>query len=120
MQVGPVAECVQGAQDLSRLSTGQRSLFATRFLGSERIVGNNRPIFFNPLNAKSPDVAQMEETLYYFSAGFLTFKQSDFTSRLIVDRPLLRLQCRVAARVSLMTVSDTWNPVVRCRGANEN
>ena len=68
---------------------------------------------------KSLDVAQVGDALYYFSAGFLTFKQSDLTSRLSSDRPLLRLECRVAARVTLMTASDTWNPTVRCRGANE-
>src|ERR1017187_2360775 len=48
--------------------------------------------------------------LYYFSAGFLTFKQSDFTSCLSTDRSLLRLECRVAARVRLGAASDTWNP----------
>lgn len=55
-------------------------------------------------------MARLGQTLYYFSAGFLTFKQSDFTSCLSADRPLLRLECRVAARVTLMAASDTWNP----------
>src|ERR1035438_8434904 len=81
---------------------------STKISRSGCIVENNRPIFLKPLNAKSLDVAQMGETLYYFSAGFLTFKQSDFISCLIADRPLLRLQCRVAARVTVMTVSDAW------------
>jgi hypothetical protein len=47
--------------------------------------------------------------LYYFSAGFLAFKQSDFTSCLSADRPLLKPECRVAARVRLGAASDTWN-----------
>lgn len=50
------------------------------------------------------------QTLYYFSAGFLTFKQSEFASCLNADRPLLRRECRVAARGMLMAASDTWNP----------
>jgi hypothetical protein len=86
----------------------------------EWITGNNRPISLDRTNVKSLDVAQAEETLYYSPAGFLTFKQSDFTSCLSADRPLLRLECRVAARVTLMTASDAWNPSVRCRGANES
>ena len=76
----------------------------------ERIGGDKRPIFWNRTNVKSLDVAQVGETLYYFSAGFLTFKQSDFTSCLSADQSLLRLERRVAARVRLMTASDTWNP----------
>ena len=87
---------------------------------SGRVTGNNRPISLDRTNVKSLDVAQAEETLYYSPAGFLTFKQSDFTSCLSADRPLLRLECRVAARVTLMTASDAWNPSVRCRGANES
>jgi hypothetical protein len=55
-------------------------------------------------------MARLGQTLYYFSAGFLTFKQSDFTSCLSADRQLPRLECRVAARVTLMAASDTWNP----------
>ena len=43
------------------------------------IGGDNRPIFLNRTNVKSLDVAQVGEMLYYLSAGFLTFKQSDFT-----------------------------------------
>ena len=86
----------------------------------KRFGGDNRPIFLNRPNVKSLDVAQVGDTLYYFSAGFLTFKQSEFTSCLSADRPLLRLECRVAARVSLVAASDTWNPSWRCRGANEN
>jgi hypothetical protein len=35
---------------------------------------------------KSLDVAQAGKTLYYFSAGFLIFNQSDFTSGLNADR----------------------------------
>jgi hypothetical protein len=77
-------------------------------------------MFLNRTNVKSLDVAQVGDRLYYFSAGFLTFKQSDLTSCLSADRPLLRLQCRVAARVSLRVASDARNPVVRCRGANES
>ena len=46
-------------------------------------------------------MAQVGDVLYYFSAGFLTFKQCDFTSCLNADRPLLRLECRVVARVAL-------------------
>ena len=77
-------------------------------------------MFLNRTNVKSLDVAQVGDTLYYFSAGFLTFKQSEFTSCLSADQPLLRLQRRVAALVSLRVASDVWNPVVRCRGANES
>ena len=58
--------------------------------------------------------------MYYLSAGFLTFEQSDLTSRLSADRPLLRLECRVAARVRLGATSATWESIVRCRGSNEN
>src|ERR1035437_9632389 len=54
---------------------------------------DNRPIFLNRTNVKSLDVAQVGDTLYYLSAGFLTFKQSEFTSCLSADRPLLRLEC---------------------------
>ena len=75
-----------------------------------RMDGFFRPIFWNRTDVKSLDVAQVGETLYYFSAGFLTFKQSDVSSRLSADRPLLRLECRVAARVRLGAGPDTWNP----------
>ena len=77
---------------------------------NECIGGDNRPTFLNRTNVKSLDVAQVGDTLYYFSAGFLTFKQSDFTSCLSADRLLLRLECGVAARVSLVAASAIWNP----------
>src|ERR1017187_10042341 len=78
---------------------------------AECVGGDNRPIFLNRPNVKSLDVAQVGDTFYYFSAGFLTFKQSEFTSCLSADRPLLRLECRVAARVSLVAgLCATWNP----------
>jgi hypothetical protein len=102
---------------LSRSSRSRRYLHRSNERGC--ITGINRSIFLNRTNVKSLDVAQARETLYYFSAGFLTFKQSDFTSCLSLDRPLLSSECRVAARVTLMTASDTWNPTVSCRGANE-
>jgi hypothetical protein len=51
-------------------------------------------MFLNRTNVKSLDVAQVGD-MYYFSAGFLTFKQSEFTSCLSADRPLLKLECRV-------------------------
>ena len=86
----------------------------------ERIGGDKRPIFLNRINVKSLDVAQVGDTLYYFSAGFLTFKQSEFTSCLSADRPLLRLECRVAARVSLVAGLRYQESIVRCRGANES
>ena len=38
----------------------------------ECIGGDKRPIFWNRTNLKSLDVAQVGDTLYYFSAGFLT------------------------------------------------
>ena len=69
---------------------------------------------------KSLDVAQLGDMLYYFSAGFLTFKQCDLTSCLSADRPLLRLECRVAARVSLVAGLCYLESIVRCRGANES
>ena len=84
--------------------------FVSRPYDTAWITGNNRPKFVNRANVKSPDVAQVGEMLYYFSAGFLTFEQWDFTSCLNADRPLLRLECRVAARVRLMAASGTWNP----------
>jgi hypothetical protein len=65
-------------------------------------------------------MARLGQTLYYLSAGFLTFKQGDFTSCLSADRPLLRLECRVAVRATLKAASDTWESIVRCRGANES
>jgi len=86
------------------------SMTTVALAGSGRVTGNNRPKFVNRANVKSPDVAQVGEMLYYFSAGFLTFEQWDFTSCLNADRPLLRLECRVAARVRLMAASGTWNP----------
>ena len=55
-------------------------------------------------------MAQVGDVLYYFSAGFLTFKQCDFTSCLNADRPLLRLECRVVARVRLQAAFGAWNP----------
>ena len=83
---------------------------STQIIRETRIGEDNRPIFLNRTNVKSLDVAQVGDTLYYFSAGFLTFKQSEFTSCLSADRPLLRLECRVASRVSLVGASATWNP----------
>ena len=68
---------------------------------------------------KSLDVAQVGDTLYYFSAGFLSFKQSEFTSCLSVDRPLLERECRVGARVRLVAGLSYLESIVRCRGANE-
>jgi len=73
-------------------------------------------MFLNRTNVKSLDVAQVGDTLYYFSAGFLTFKQSEFTSCLSADRPLLKLECRVAARVSLVAGLSYLESIVRCRG----
>ena len=78
--------------------------------------GDKRPIFLNRTNVRSLDVAQVGDTLYYFSAGFLTFKQREFTSCLRVDRPLLKLECRVAARVSLVAGLSYLESIVRCRG----
>ena len=86
----------------------------------ERIGGDKRPIFLDGIIWATPVRAQVGEPLYYFSAGFLTFKQSDFTSCLSADQSLLRLERRVAARVRLMTASDTWNPSCVAEGANEN
>ena len=63
-------------------------------------------MFLNRTNVKSLDVAQVGETLYYSSARFSFFKQSDSTPRLSVDRRLLRLECRVAARVNFVAASD--------------
>ena len=77
---------------------------------------DKRPIFLNRTNVRSLDVAQVGDTLYYFSAGFLTFKQREFTSCLRVDRPLLKLECRVAARVSLVAGLSYLESIVRCRG----
>ncbi|MGA9583866.1 MAG: hypothetical protein WBQ95_00985 [Terracidiphilus sp.] len=68
---------------------------------------------------KSLDVAQVGDSLYYFSAGFLTFKQSEFTSCLSADRPLLKPDCLVEARVSLVAGLRYQESIVRCRGANE-
>jgi hypothetical protein len=76
-------------------------------------------MFLNRTNVKSLDVAQVGDTLYYFSAGFLTFKQSDVTSCLSAERPLLRLECRVGARVSLVAGLSYLESIVCCRGANE-
>src|ERR1035438_2910619 len=56
---------------------------------AECVGGDNRPIFLNRTNVKSLDVAQVGEMLYYFSAGFLTFKQSDFTSCLLTGQSFL-------------------------------
>lgn len=56
------------------------SLRASRRNCAGRIVENYRPIFWNRPSVKSLDVAQVGETLYSFSAGFLTFQQSDLTS----------------------------------------
>jgi hypothetical protein len=44
----------------------------------ERLGGDKRPIFLDGIIWATPVIAQVGETLYYFSAGFLTFKQSDF------------------------------------------
>src|SRR5664280_970252 len=94
-------------------------LFDRKGTFDECIGGDNRPIFLNRTNVKSLDVAQVRDTLYYFSAGFLTFKQSDFTSCLSADRPLLKLECRIGARVSLVAALSYLESIVRCRGANE-
>jgi len=67
-------------------------------------------MFLNRTNVKSLDVAQVGDTLNYFSAGFLTFKQSDFTSCLSADRPLLKLECRVGQELASWRASTTWNP----------
>jgi hypothetical protein len=75
-------------------------------------------MLLNRTNVKSFDVAQVGDTLYYFSAGFLSFKQSEVTSCLSADRPLLRLECRVRARVSLVAGLSYLESIVRCRGAN--
>ena len=77
-------------------------------------------MFLNRTNVKSLDVAQVGDTLYYFSAGFLTFKQSEFTSCLSADQPLLKLECQVGARVSLVAGFSYLESSVRCRGANED
>src|SRR5271155_2487281 len=92
-----------------RLSMDRKSLDAC-------FGGDKRPIFWNRTNVKSLDVAQVGDTLYYVSAGFLTFKQSEFTSCLSADRPLLKLECRVGARVSLVAGLSYLESIVRCRG----
>ena len=47
--------------------------------------GDKRPIFLDGIIRGTPVTAQVGETLYYLSAGFLTFNQIDFTSRLSAD-----------------------------------
>ena len=76
-------------------------------------------MFLNRANVKSLDVAQVGDMLYYSSAGFLTFKQSEFTSCLSADRSLLKLECRVGAKVSLVAGLRYLESIVRCTGANE-
>jgi len=103
----------------STLKTGYPTgtqLSTAKWHVDECIGGDKRPIFLNRTNVKSLDVAQVGDTLYYFSAGFLTFRQSEFTSCLSAGRPLLKLECRVAARVSLLTGLRYQESVVRCRG----
>ena len=51
-----------------------------------------------------------ENCCIIFQLDFPTLKQSDFTSYLNADRLLLRLECRVATRVSLGAASGTWSP----------
>jgi hypothetical protein len=91
----------------------RREITETSLQEGRRLMGII-PSLTCPVVLTTPVIAQVGDTLYYFSAGFLTFKQSDFTSCLSADRRLPRLQCRVAARVRLMTASDTWNPALRC------
>ena len=67
-------------------------------------------MFLNRTNVKALDVAQVGDRLYYSSAGFLTFKQSDFTSCLSADRPLLKLECRVGKELAAWRASVAWNP----------
>jgi hypothetical protein len=106
---------VIGEPELSIFITAYRPTRVSSFSRLDLILGGDkRPIFLDGIIWATPVIAQVGETLYYFSAGFLTFKQSDFTSCLSADRRLPRLQCRVAARVRLMTASDTWNPALRC------
>jgi hypothetical protein len=62
------------------------------------MVGSYRPIFLYSANLISLDVAPIGEVLYYFSAGFLTFKHGDLTSCLSAGRPLLRHEGRVETR----------------------
>ena len=50
---------------------------------------------------------------------FLTFEQSDSTLRLNVNRRLLRLECRAAARVSLVAPLMLEIHRGRCRGEND-
>ena len=77
---------------------------------NEGVGGDKRPMFLDRTNVKSLDVAQAGDKLYYFSAGFLTFKQSEFTSCLSADRPLLKLECRVGQELASWRASATWNP----------
>jgi hypothetical protein len=51
----------------------------------ECIGGDKRPIFLDGIIRGTPVTAQVGETLYYLSAGFLTFNQIDFTSCLSAD-----------------------------------
>jgi hypothetical protein len=76
----------------------------------ECMGGDNRPMFLDRTNVESLDVAQAEDKLYYFSAGFLTFKQSEFTSCLSADRPLRKLECRVGQELASWRAAATWNP----------
>jgi hypothetical protein len=50
-----------------------------------RFGGDKRPIFLDGIIRGTPVTAQVGETLYYLSAGFLTFNQIDFTSCLSAD-----------------------------------
>jgi hypothetical protein len=76
-------------------------------------------MFLNRTNVKLLDVAQVGDKLYYFSAGFLTFKQSEFTSCLSADRAVAETRVPGRARVSLVAGLSYLESIVRCRGANE-
>src|ERR1039458_10284861 len=96
--------CIESFARMATLNcerTGPHPAKPSRNDLAECVGGDNRPIFLNRTNVKSLDVAQVGEMLYYFSAGFLTFKQSEFTSCLRDRKSVLRLECRVAARVRL-------------------
>jgi len=66
------------------MSSGQCA-FRSQGLLDERIGGDKRPIFLDGIIRGTPVTAQVGETLYYLSAGFLTFNQIDFTSCLSAD-----------------------------------
>ena len=59
-------------------------------------------MFVNRTNVKSLDVAQVGDTLYYFSADFLTFKQSDFHFLFESGSAVAETRVPGVARVSLV------------------